>query len=354
MKPDDYYRELLIDKKAVFDGIERPVTGGGKGPLSKKVRVIDGNAAGILLDSNTVIPVDTSPMVGGGGDSILGENDLWESPRAIKKNSCINPLNCRPGEHWLNVGWDLGFTELVELNMTSLVGKFSYAMPRRDIVKWVTRSWAPILDYTPWISILAKGWFGFKFREEAHALLILEKLWLKGSGSLMLQRWYTDFDPRHARIEIRHLWVLLPDFPLALWNREAFELVGNRLGCFLHLGVDMQKRVEKRIGRILVEVDVSLGLIDELHIEWQGRQFTHIIDYWGVPFRCSNYKEVGNLWRDCAGSSTGRDSSHSIEVEAYWSSDACSDKDLDAVGPLDGFSNRVLPPLSILTDYLGF
>lgn len=84
----------------------------------------------------------------------------------------------------------------------------------------------------------------------------------------MLKLWFYVFDPNTKRLHLRHLWVHLSSFPLEIRNRPAFEAVGNH------------KRVmDKRFEKILVEIDMSLGLFEQLEIEWRGRPFTQTLDY---------------------------------------------------------------------------
>lgn len=326
-KPDSHFKEQLKGKRALSLSSRQVVPSGKTHRGHLTGRQSHGETGG------------SNPSVGSGRDfSDVGNKAYAGSPsRAAQRLN--GKYFRRPGESWLTVGRDIGLEEVVEYNMTALVGKFSYhAMNRRDIVSWVLAKWRPLLNYTPQIFALACGWYGFKFDEEAHCNLIMERLWLHGSGSLMLQKWQTDFDPETASVRLRHLWVLLPGLPLALWNRGAFEAIGNCIGRFLHVADEHLNGFDRRMGRVLVEVDISLGLIDVLNINWRGRKFSQIIDYWGIPFRCSNCKEVGHLWRQCSAPASSR---RLKEGGPFWSSDEGSDIELDTTGSLDGFSNRV-------------
>jgi len=112
----------------------------------------------------------------------------------------------------------------------------------------------------------------------------------------MLTWWYSGFEPVMEKVLLHHIWVLLPGFPLAMWNRDAFEAVGNHFGCFQHISDDTLKCIDKRVGWILVEIDMAQGLFEKLDIEWRGFIYVQTVDYWGIPFRCSNCKRVGHLW----------------------------------------------------------
>jgi hypothetical protein len=51
--------------------------------------------------------------------------------------------------------------------------------------------------------------------------------------------------------------------------------------------------------KILVEVDIHGGLLENLEIDWRGFIYTQRMDYLGVPFRCSRCRQTGHLKKDC-------------------------------------------------------
>jgi hypothetical protein len=57
----------------------------------------------------------------------------------------------------------------------------------------------------------------------------------------------------------------------------------------------------RKVGRILVEMDILHGLPESLEIEWRGRCFIQCLDYLGIPFRCSLCRSTSHLRRDCKG-----------------------------------------------------
>jgi hypothetical protein len=57
----------------------------------------------------------------------------------------------------------------------------------------------------------------------------------------------------------------------------------------------------RKIGKILVEMDIHCGLPEVIEIEWRGRRVLQRLDYLDIPFRCSLCRSTGHLRRDCSG-----------------------------------------------------
>jgi hypothetical protein len=93
--------------------------------------------------------------------------------------------------------------------------------------------------------------------------------------------------------------VLLPSLPLQLWNLKSLEAVGNSIGRFLNIDETTLRSPDKRMAKVLVEVDVHAGLLEVLEIEWQGLLFVQHLDYLGLPFRCTICRQTGHLRKEC-------------------------------------------------------
>ena len=120
-----------------------------------------------------------------------------------------------------------------------------------------------------------------------------------GDGSLVLDHWHTSFDPLRERISKRHLWVMLPHLPFPLWNKNVLEGIANSIGWFVAIETNFLLDFDKRVARVLVEMDVSLGLPADVEVLCGECLFIQKLDYLRVPFRCSICHETGHLWRHC-------------------------------------------------------
>jgi hypothetical protein len=83
----------------------------------------------------------------------------------------------------------------------------------------------------------------------------------------MLKRWRVSFDPSQDYFRLRHLWVLLPGLPLHLWNKKALMAIGNSLGCFISVDSKTLTGPDKKLARILVEIDIHEGFLETLDID---------------------------------------------------------------------------------------
>jgi hypothetical protein len=73
------------------------------------------------------------------------------------------------------------------------------------------------------------------------------------------------------------------------------------LGKFITLDLQTLENSSRKMGRILVEMDIHGGLPEVLDIEWRGR---HIYSGWTIleyPFVAVRCHCTGHLRRDCTG-----------------------------------------------------
>ena len=93
------------------------------------------------------------------------------------------------------LGDDLGLDKVVNLSLTTLVGRLSYrSRCSTSLIDWVNMHWIPILGYEPEVLYMSKGWFTFKFHSLEDTTKIMEKLWSFDEGNMMLKRWSISFD----------------------------------------------------------------------------------------------------------------------------------------------------------------
>jgi hypothetical protein len=133
------------------------------------------------------------------------------------------------------------------------------------------------------------------------ATLLLSSLWVLGGSSIMLKWWRIAFNPTKDHFQFWHLWVLLPGLPLHLWNEGALRAISDSLGKFIALDTKLLTTPVRKMGRVLVEMDIYCGLPESIEIEWRGRRIAQSLDYLGLPFCCNKCRKTRHLHRDCIG-----------------------------------------------------
>ena len=83
---------------------------------------------------------------------------------------------------------------------------------------------------------------------------------------MVLSRWHSGFDPLIEKVTIRHLWVILLAFPFPLWSKDILTGLANSLGRFVALEKEFHLQFDKQTAKVLVELDISRGLIPEVDI----------------------------------------------------------------------------------------
>jgi hypothetical protein len=59
-------------------------------------------------------------------------------------------------------------------------------------------------------------------------------------------------------------------FTVMEWNARSMEAIGNSSGTFLDLDKHTLSSPNRKLGKILVEMDIHGGLLEHIEIEWRG------------------------------------------------------------------------------------
>ena len=98
-----------------------------------------------------------------------------------------------------------------------IVGRVEFAKLKiNDLLTWVNKYWVLKVGYTPRVYMLISGWIYFIFMDEYKIENLLNNVCLYNEGYLLLKRWHLSFNFAREKQTRRHLWMLLPGFPLEL------------------------------------------------------------------------------------------------------------------------------------------
>jgi hypothetical protein len=81
-----------------------------------------------------------------------------------------------------------------------------------------------------------------------------------------LKKWHVNFDARMTQVDILLVWVRIPRLPLVLWSEDVFAEIGNSLGSYYEVDLSFQDTGYFGMARILVGLETSKGLAEELVI----------------------------------------------------------------------------------------
>jgi len=95
------------------------------------------------------------------------------------------------------------------------------------------------------------------------------------------------------------VWVYLPALPLQFWTLDYFKSIGNFLGEFLEADLSFEETKQRKVARIIVNLNVKEGLGEEIDLRWGSFIHSIILDYENVPFRCCCCHQCGHLVMNC-------------------------------------------------------
>ena len=108
------------------------------------------------------------------------------------------------------------------------------------------------------------------------------------------------FNPRSERYDTFPIWVKLTNLPFEFWSLDFFKLVGNSLGSFLEDDLSFLQTGVCCLGKILVLLDISKGLVVDLMISKGNLSICQPLDYVRVHFKCLRCHRHGHLTSNCS------------------------------------------------------
>ncbi|KEH26717.1 DUF4283 domain protein [Medicago truncatula] len=130
--------------------------------------------------------------------------------------------------------------------------------------------------------ILSKGDKPYGFRED------MRSVWSKGTqnlkpGLLRLFEWFKDFTARTQRQTHAQVWIRLLELPQEYWMDRMLKEIASAIGTPLLIDSATQNRVFGHYARVLVDMDLSKHIFNEVMIERTGFSFSIEITYERLP-----------------------------------------------------------------------
>jgi len=165
---------------------------------------------------------------------------------------------------------------------------------------WVEGNWKKALGYTFGVEMLNRGWFALNFQREEELRWVLNKSWHLDHSPVLLKQWHPLFDASRERVDVIPIWVRMPALPLHFWELYHFKRIGDILGSFLEADFTYLETHERKVARILVNINIREGLAEYINLEWGPIIHPQLLDYENVPFRCRRCHAYGHPVSECS------------------------------------------------------
>ena len=103
--------------------------------------------------------------------------------------------------------------------------------------------------------------------------------WFWGNEGIFMTPWFPSFNANITVVSKMSVWVSLHNLPLHFWHHKILEGIGNTLGKYIKTNTHRTKEANFTFARICVEVDLSKGLPNHIHLIHNNRCCTKFLDF---------------------------------------------------------------------------
>lgn len=184
-----------------------------------------------------------------------------------------------------------------------LIGYVAGKFPGKGAIDHCCKSW----DVKVKLHFHSSGWLLFRFSSAGDRDSVLRNGPYYIFGRPLLLKIIPDvFDFNDHEISKVPVWVQLPNLPLEFWNTRALSKIASKIGSPKQADRLTIARERVSYARVLVEVDVTKELKEEVTIiAPNGKQILQHIRYEFVPKFCSSCRAIGHLSDRCPYSISG-------------------------------------------------
>ncbi|XP_057770922.1 uncharacterized protein LOC130990710 [Salvia miltiorrhiza] len=153
---------------------------------------------------------------------------------------------------------------------------------------------------------LGKGFYTLYFTTATNKATSKKKvIWELSKGLLRLWEWARNFDPFKENSPLGNVWVRIHYLPIEYWNSQVISGIGRYLGHPLKIDGASAGRDFGQFARILVEIDMSLPLLNTLLIDMEDFSFQIEFVFENLPLYCGRCKITGHSPDRCRKSKFG-------------------------------------------------
>ncbi|MCH93321.1 hypothetical protein A2U01_0014270, partial [Trifolium medium] len=149
------------------------------------------------------------------------------------------------------------------------------------------------------VSSLGRGYYEFVFSTLEDVRRVRSTAsWNLSPGALKLFAWSKDFNPRFQQNVSAQVWVRIYGLSQEYWRPNIIFAVASSIGTPICIdAVTAKPMIDRTFGqfvRVLVDMDLSQTLRDNVLVERKGFAFFVDLDYENLPQFCSNCKVIGH------------------------------------------------------------
>jgi len=168
----------------------------------------------------------------------------------------------------------------------------------RDLATKLGKIWKMVHEWK--LVPLGRGFYDFFFQNSTD----LTRIWAAGSvslqpGLLRLSQWTKDFHHDTQKQTHASLWIRLVALPQEYWRERTLKEIASAVGTPISIDATTCKRVFGHYARILVDIDLSKKIFDEILVEREGFAFKAEVQYERRPFFCHHCYAIGHDVTTC-------------------------------------------------------
>lgn len=140
------------------------------------------------------------------------------------------------------------------------------------------------------------GYFLLRFmnREDKETVMMRGPYTIRNMP-IILKEWTPDFNLSKDLERTMPIWVKLPQLPLCLWGLKSLNKIGSAIGNPLMTDECTAQKLRVSYARILVEVDITQKLVEEITIsDRTGGKIKQIVEYEWKPEFCEKCQKAGH------------------------------------------------------------
>jgi hypothetical protein len=190
--------------------------------------------------------------------------------------------------------YELGLEECKKnLHGRLMLNKGDKPLTTRDLKIKLTAMWNTINHWR--MVSLGRGYYEFQFTSYEN----MRMAWSSGTVNLRpeilrLSKWTNDFNSHTQRQTHAQIWIRLMELPQEYWRQHTLFEIASAIGTPLMLDEATLNRTFGHYARVLVDMDLSQNLFDEILVEREGFKFNLAVVYERLPNFCCHCHAIGH------------------------------------------------------------